>query len=314
MGTIRVERYTQQNEVVWNQFLETTRNGIFLFNRKFMDYHADRFNDHSLIFFDDANIIGIFPANQKDKLIVSHQGLTFGGLLYPPDVRASQVSEMVDQTVKYYAERGMEQIILKPTPYFLHKAPSHEDLYFWHLKGAELYRRDLSSLVDLAVEYKYSKGRKWIINKAKKEGVSISLSEDWETFHRILSDALKFHGTGPVHSVDELKLLHSRFPDKIRLYTASFNGQVVSGAMTFSYGSVLHTQYLANSEAGREVGGLDLLLDELINTARSENFKALSFGISTTDEGKNLNTGLLQQKESYGGKAVLHDWYRIKLI
>lgn len=313
MAMIRVERYSQSHEKAWNAFLETTRNGIFLFNRSFMDYHSDRFSDHSLLFFDEHELIGIFPANQKDKLIVSHQGLTFGGLLYSFDVKANQIGEMVDLAIDHYKSAHCEQIILKPTPYFLHQYASHEDLYFWHLKGAELYRRDLSTVVDLRQEYKYSKGRKWIINKARKENVQIRESEDWELFHVTLSQALATHGAHPVHTIDELKLLKSRFPEKIRLYAAYSGNSFVSGALAFSYGKTLHTQYLANSPTGREVGGLDLLLDELINIARSQNFHFLSFGISTTDEGRSLNQGLLQQKESYGGRGVLHDWYRLKL-
>lgn len=313
MGTIRVERYSQQNELAWNAFLETTRNGIFLFHRGFMDYHSDRFHDHSLVFYEDSSIIGIFPANQKDKMIVSHQGLTFGGLLFAMDTKAVQIGQMVELAHSYYKAQGIEQLILKPTPYFLHQFASHEDLYFWHLKGAELYRRDLSSLVDLAHEYKYSKGRKWIINKARKENVQIRQTIDWEKFHQTLSQALQVHGANPVHTVAELNLLQSRFPQKVRLYGAYVGDNFVSGALTFSYGKTLHTQYLANSEAGRDVGGLDLLLDELISIARAEKYQFLSFGISTTDEGKSLNNGLLQQKESYGGRGVLHDWYRLKL-
>lgn len=313
MGLLKVERYSQEDKLEWNKFLDKTRNGIFLFNRDFMDYHADRFQDHSLLFYDDKEIIGIFPANQKDKLIVSHQGLTFGGLLYDLETKAIQIGEMVNLSLDYYRAQGFQEIILKPTPSFLHSYASEEALYFWHLAGSQLYRRDLSSLLDLSLEYKYSKGRKWIINKARKEGVTISLSSDWETFHRTLSDALKAHGTHPVHTVDELKLLHSRFPDKIKLYSAKLNDEFIAGALTFSYGKTLHTQYLANSEKGREVGGLDLLLDELVTITRQEGFKFLSFGISTTEEGRKLNSGLLQQKESYGGRGVLHDWYKLSL-
>lgn len=313
MGTIRVERYSQELRVVWDQFVESTRNGIFLFNRNFMDYHADRFTDHSLVIYDDKEILGIFPANQKETLIVSHQGLTFGGLLYQLETKAIQVGEMVDLICSYYKEQGIKEIILKPTPYFLHSFASNEDLYFWHLKGAQLYRRDLSSLLDLNQEYKYSKGRKWIINKAKKENVIVKESQDWQLFHDALSEALKFHGAHPVHSVEELKLLNSRFPEQMKLYGAYLQDKFIAGAVTFAYGKTLHTQYLANSEQGREVGGLDLLLDELITIAKENKFQFLSFGISTTEEGKKLNSGLLQQKESYGGRGVLHDWYKLSL-
>lgn len=313
MGSIEIVKYSSEYEVVWDKFVDDSRNGIFLFKRKFMDYHSDKFHDHSLLFFQESTLVGILPANIHNQIVYSHQGLTFGGLIYGIDTKAGTIGELVDRTIEYFQALKIEEIILKPVPYFLQKYPSNEDLYFWSLKGASIFRRDLSSLIDLRFEYKYSKGRKWIIAKGKKEGVVIKSSTDWISFFQILAKSLEVHGTKPVHSVDQLKLLHSRFPDQIRLYGAFLGEDFISGALTFSYGKTLHTQYLSNSETGRSVGGLDLLLDELIKIAKIEKFEFLSFGISTVKEGKEINSGLLQQKESYGGRGVLHDWYRLKL-
>jgi hypothetical protein len=178
--------------------------------------------------------------------------------------------------------------------------------------GGTVVRRDLSSLVDLSSEYKYSKGRKWIINKAIKSELHCELSQDWAGFYDILSNALSGHGTKPVHSLDELKLLHSRFPNQFQLYTAQKDNVTLAGALVFKYGKTIHTQYLANSEAGRELGALDLLLDFLIKQSRIEGFTHLSFGISTVEEGRVVNSGLLQQKEGFGGRGVVHDWYEIR--
>ena len=36
----------------------------------------------------------------------------------------------------------------------------------------------------------------------------------------------------------------------------------------------------------------------------------LSFGTSTTDNGRTLNEGLLWQKESFGARSVTHDFLR----
>lgn len=312
--SIKVERYSEKDSIKWNEFVSKSRNGLFLFDRNFMDYHSDRFNDHSLLLFSEEKLLAIFPANERDSIIYSHQGLTFGGLIMGEFCKTIDVGECLSLIITYYRNLGIKNLIVKPVPSFLHQFSSQEDLYYYHQLGFNLNRRDLSSLLDLSLDHKYSKGRKWIINKARKENVQVLECQDWTTFHEVLSRALSFHNAKPVHSVDELILLHSRFTDKIKLFGAYKDDILIAGALTFSYGKVLHTQYLANSDTGREVGGLDLLLDELIGFTRKSGFHFLSFGISTTEEGKVLNNGLLQQKESYGAKPVVHDWYNLSLI
>lgn len=86
------------------------------------------------------------------------------------------------------------------------------------MKKANLIRRDLNSTVDLASDYKYSKGRKWSINKAKKESLEVFESDDYESFWLILSEVLEGHGAKPTHSIDEIISLHSLFSNNIKLF------------------------------------------------------------------------------------------------
>ena len=74
----------------------------------------------------------------------------------------------------------------------------------------------------------------------------------------------------------------------------------------------MHTQYLANSAAGREVAALDLVIDQLITGAFRE-FRYFSFGVSTEGNGKYLNSGLISQKEGFGARAVVHDVYELAI-
>ena len=48
-----VKQYTQEQAQEWNEFIEDSRQGTFLFNRSYMDYHADRFQDASLMIYKD---------------------------------------------------------------------------------------------------------------------------------------------------------------------------------------------------------------------------------------------------------------------
>ena len=56
----------------WDRFCYTAKNATFLFQRDFMDYHSDRFTDHSLMMYKDEELIAVLPANIKDRTVYSH--------------------------------------------------------------------------------------------------------------------------------------------------------------------------------------------------------------------------------------------------
>jgi hypothetical protein len=88
---------------------------------------------------------------------------------------------------------------------------------------------------------------------------------------------------------------------------------MLAGVLVYEYGAVAHTQYLANSDDGRELGALDLVVDHLINHHYPSRAEYLSLGISTEEDGRVLNAGLCAQKEEFGGRAVVHDFYALNL-
>ena len=44
-----IKRYSDRCKDEWDDFVRDSRNGTFLFMRGYMDYHADRFADFSLM-------------------------------------------------------------------------------------------------------------------------------------------------------------------------------------------------------------------------------------------------------------------------
>lgn len=120
------------------------------------------------------------------------------------------------------------------------------------------------------------------------------------------------HEAKPVHTLEEIKRLANLFTKNIRLFLAKKNGRIVSGALIYENQNIVHTQYLANSEEGRELGALDLLIDYLIKDVY-KNKRYFDFGISNEDAGRYLNTGLIAQKEGFGARAVVHDFYELEI-
>lgn len=67
------------------KFIATATNATFLHNRDYMEYHSDRFEDFSLMAYDNhSHLIGVLPANRTNNELWSHQGLTYGGWLMAP--------------------------------------------------------------------------------------------------------------------------------------------------------------------------------------------------------------------------------------
>jgi hypothetical protein len=304
--------YEGKDKEIWDDLILKSRSGNFLHLRSYMDYHADRFEDRSLIIESDGRPVGVLPANSQNDDIVSHGGLTYGGLISTVDLRAAQTLEAFEKICTLYREVGKKRLLYKAVPYVFHSYPSQEDLYALFRVGGKLIRRDISSVIQLDGNFKYSKGRKWSINKAKKEKVLVKESIDMFPFHNLLSGILKKFNTVPTHSLAELDLLKSRFPKNINLYEAHRDDCLLAGALIYDFGHTIHTQYLASSEIGREVGALDFLLATLIEEVYP-NRRYFSFGISTEQAGLVLNEGLAAQKEGFGARAVVHDLYEVML-
>ena len=308
---IAVRRYEAADKAAWNEFVGRAKNATFLFHRDYLEYHSDRFVDHSLLFFEDRRLVAALPANVNDGVLVSHGGLTYGGLLTDRRMTASLVLKVFDAFVGYAREQSLARIVYKAVPHIYHAVPAEEDLYALFRHGAKLFRRDVSSTIDLRERLPLTKGRKWGINQGPKNGVEVRESDDFATFMRIESEMLQAkYGTKPVHSTEEMALLASRFPQNIRLFGAFREGAMIAGTIIYETARVAHAQYIASTEAAREICAIDSVLAHLLDVEYAQ--KAyFDFGISTERQGTFLNTGLIDNKESWGGRATVYDFYSI---
>lgn len=313
MTWIKVIKYFGAMENYWDAFVDNSRNGTFMLKRGYMDYHSDRFRDMSLMFYEDDRLVALFPASLHNKEIRSHGGLTYGGVIMDRRMTTSRMLRVMEALTDFYRKNGISRILYKRVPPIYYTYPSDEDLYALFRFKARLYRRDVSSTVYIPDRIRFSELRKRSVKKALKSGLRVCQSHDFDTYATLLAEVLQTrHNAKPVHTAQELKLLASRFPDAIKLYAAFQDDLMLAGVVIFDTPNVVHAQYIANSEKGREIGALDLVIDFLINTY-SENKLYFDFGISTENEGLFLNDGLIAQKEMFGGRAIVYDFYEINL-
>lgn len=308
-----IKKYSDSDRDLWNSFIHNSKNGIFMFNRNFMEYHKDRFTDNSLLFYDEDKLVAVMPASLKDGVLSSHGGLTYGGFITGNDMKQHHMNDCFTALKEYAASNGIKEIIYKHIPHIYHKQPAEEDLYSLFYNNAQVLKIESSTVVDLKQPLKMQEIRKRQMKKAAKNGVAVKESENYEAFIALENEVLQErHGTKAVHSAQELHLLQSRFPQNIKLLAAFYQEKMIAGTVLFIYDNAVHTQYLAANETAREIGALDLTISNVIEQYKDSK-SWLDFGISTEEGGHFLNEGLISQKEGFGGRTNVYQTWKIEL-
>ena len=309
MFTIR--QYAPADKAAWDNFVEQSKNGTFLFRRDYMDYHSDRFADHSLMCYLDGVLFALLPANRRDETLCSHQGLTYGGLLMNEATTTAKTCQLFTEINAHLRSEGIRKVVYKPVPHVYHRLPAEEDLYAIYIGcKARLTGRDVSSVITFSHLLKWKRDRHYAANKARTNGIAVRQTDDFETFWHILSDNLmeKF-GTRPVHTLDEMLLLRSRFPANIQLWAAfSPVGEMLAGTVLYLSGDVVRAQYISASPAGKRLHAVDGLYDRLIHEEFPA-FRLFDLGTSNMPHSSDLHDSLIYQKEGFGARAVCFDTY-----
>jgi len=303
----------------WDDLVHRSCNGTFLHTRRFLSYHHDRFADQSLLLHDRrGRITGVLPAAvspEGTETIVSHPGLTYGGLVHDGSVRGASMITALQEVVAHYRQLGYRRLRYKAIPGIYHSEPADDDLYALFRLGARRDRSDLSATIDLSRRGRVSQQR--VRSRKAAAAAAVSTGDDWDDikeFWGILEANLaQRHGTSPVHSVGDIQLLQSLFPTAIMLITARVDRKLAGGTVLFAAGPVLHMQYTATTIAGRAACVTDLLMEHGIELARDGGYRYFDFGISTHSAGRVLDEDLYRFKASFGAGGATYDHYQIDL-
>jgi hypothetical protein len=309
---IRVEPYHPQHKRIWDEMIGHSRNGVFLFFRDYMEYHIDRFPDASLLFFDRRELLAVLPANRDGDQVVSHGGLTFGGVISRNKLGASSMLTLFDVLRGWLHNQGVRTLLYKPAPHIYHRTPAEEDLYALFRCGARLVRRDLSATLDMSCRPSMGHGRQDQLKRGSKTFV-VRESRDFSAFMDLLHSVLTAkYDVAPTHNKMEMTFLADRFPQNIRLYGAYRADQFCAGVLIYESANVAHAQYIAATDDANREGAMECIFDELLER-RYANIRYFDWGISTEKAGRWLNPGLVQNKESYGARGVVYDSYELDL-
>jgi hypothetical protein len=310
-ANLTIERYDASASDAWDEIVRGARARHFMFERAYMDYHADRFRDASWFVLVNGHPVAVLPASRHDDEVVSHGGLTFGGLLSGPELTTTRAVAAFEALVHALQGDGIHRLVYKAMPHLYHLGPAEEDLYALHAAGGRVVSRTVTSSIGPRPRPEYSPARRRAVRRAGSHDLELRESDAIEPFWTLLQSVLsERHGIEPVHSAEELRLLATRFPGRIRLFVACERGDIVAGTLIFQTPSVAHAQYIAGSARGRELNALDALFDHLLEHEFADTW--FDFGISN-ERDDTLNSGLIRNKEGYGARAIVHDRYALDL-
>ena len=308
---LKIERYHQSEREGWDRVVSSARARHFMFERAYMDYHADRIVDASLFVLIGDDPVAVLPASRHGTNIVSHGGLTFGGLLSGPELTTARAVAAIDAIADSLRSDGAHRLLYSPAPHVYHRSPAEEDLYAISVAGAQLTRREVSSAVAAGSRQRYTSERKRALARGRKAGLRVAEDPRIEEYMLLVGRVLRArHGVQPVHTPSEMRTLADRFPGRIRLFTATLDEEILGGVLVYETPTVAHAQYIAAGECGRALGATDVVFDWLLTDAYADRW--FDFGISNERSGE-LNDGLIRNKEGFGARAVVHDRYLLQL-
>lgn len=276
-----------------------------------MEYHSHLFQDFSLLIYKGEKLLAVLPANIVDGVVYSHQGLTYGGLVLPFQINFETVSEICQALLTFLKANAVESLQVKELPLPYHKTLAHEVTYF-----LEKYGVTIATQMVLAVDYSqtipFHKTKLKYYRQGQQKGLEIRKETNFESFWNtvLIPRLAEKHTAKPVHSLQEITLLHSRFPDNIYQYNVYFEDELLAGITIFETDQVVKSQYGATTPKGEKLRAFDYLFVSLIKKYQHQK-KYFSQGTVTEKNELGYNEGLLKQKQELGCEVYLQRTYEI---
>ena len=316
---IEIELYEKSFTDSWDDFVWKANNGTIFQTRRFLNYHPpERFEDHSLVFKKNNHIIALFPATVRyehhRRILTSHRGSSYGGLVTKFNLSIKDSFRLVEALVEYAQNNQFQGVELTPPPIIYSLRPSNYIDFALVKNGFGYRKREISSVIPLTFEEKdvlmtFSSESRRAVRRAVKLGVTVRESDDYESFYRILKRNLKMrHNVQPTHTLEELFLLKKIYPERIRLFAAYAEENMVAGVVMFNCNErVALAFYISHDEDFQKYRGVNYLFFEIIKWSIQNHYGYLDFGIFTVD--MDPNWGLGRFKESFGAQGIFRDTF-----
>lgn len=315
MTNYHIQAYTSQYFGIWNQFVQNSENATFLFERDFMEYHSDRFVDASFMVFQDDELIAICPANKNSTALYSHQGLTYGGIIFKDTFNLNDIHSVLITVFSYLKTCGYSDFVIKRMPNFYGNEQLLKLKHQLIKNNANTFRTDMVLAIDYSKTLAIHKTKLKHYQKNLSTGFEVKETDDFSKFwNAILTPRLlEKHNAKPIHSLEEITYLKSKFPGNIKQYNLYLDEELLAGITLFDTGTVVKSQYGATSINGEKARAIEFLFLHLIYKYQEKGRSFFSMGTVTEQNELGYNSGLLKQKEELGCDLYLQDFLSLKL-
>lgn len=306
----RIETYNKNKKREWDRFVrEQSVNGTLFHTRSFLSYHPkERFSDRSIILHHDDHPVCVFPACVEDGAIFSHSGSSYGGPIVAREYY--RIKKLVPLLHKIYAYYN-EEVGMRIAPSIMGCFRNDPILY--------IYSRMLNIRCELGV-YKDLRNENLIESiprQSNRSAIRRNLKNETlvrtprnpaevNQFYQILESNLQKHNEQPTHTLDEfINLREILQDDQLLLLSFNENNTLNGGTWIFKASrQTWHTFYIAKDYSHGDYATTPFLLYHAMKRAKEGGIKFLNFGICTQDQGKKMNQGLFDFKESLGGETI----------
>lgn len=294
--------YTSDLRRDWDQLISDGVNSALVHYRGYLDYHKDRFLDCSVMIYEGDVLLGVFPAEEKEKAIYSHRGITFGDVVFKKKLEKKYLAEIIESISSYYKRSKHTSLEIRSIPAFYWKDQALYYAYQEVLKSKKFIKVQQKTFQTVCLPLMLQdRGRKWGIRKAQSLGLHVNANASLEPFwSEVLSPNLwETYQSRPTHSLEEMQGLMEQFPEAIQCWAVNLQEEIFAGVLTFKHDDVLHLQYTSANAAGKKARALDLLLFELMQACEGK-YRYVSLGTSIDPKNQQINPTLTQWKDSWG--------------
>jgi hypothetical protein len=322
---LEVVRYDPaRHAAMWDTFIPRTVNGNLFHTRRFLGYHPPgRFEDHSLLFFDQGNLICVAPGEARDGQWSAHRYSSHGGLAVLPDMRADRCLDIVHGLLTYAVKQGWHRLSMRFAPACLHRGSIEPllwalEIFGFQEQGKELAWCFMAPAAESEEELlgRYSNGAHYAATKAIKDGLVVRISDDFPAYWALLEGNLrrKFN-VGATHSLEEIKRIRELCPGEIALW-AVFNreNRMIAGSVIFEVApNSGHMFYSAQDYTYQALRPTSLLMHELHMEYVVRRKGRLNLGVITAHGAEELNLGLSWFKQSYAAQPFVRRSFSIEI-
>ncbi len=323
MGRIQVVEYKEQYRKMWDDFVRTSNNGTIFHLQAFLDYHPkNKFNFYHLLFFENDKLLAVLPGGiVNGDVFWSPVGASYGSLV-TNDLPFEKCLQLVDSMIDYFASKNFKEIFLIPPPIIYNKKITQ------HIEYAMLYRKFdfelhyISHSIHLRrdsnnfLQHFDKTARKTIRKIIRENKITITESNDYVSFNKILIENKARHNVLPTHSLEDMLRLAELVPENLKLKLIYFEGKPIAGTWLFlcnekvvlCFYNMLFYEY-------EHLKPIYLIMYDTVQWAIENGYEWVDIGVSQdtkADDPMTPSLGLINFKERFDSRGILRSTYHFK--